>query len=50
MLTLNGPDVYDQWTSHEIPFDDPQIVKAFDEFGKIAKTDGEVYGGVAARS
>ena len=46
VLTLDGPDVYNQWTSHEIPFDDPQIVKAFDEFGKIAKTDGEVYGGV----
>jgi alpha-glucoside transport system substrate-binding protein len=46
VLTLNGPDVYNQWTSHEIPFDDPQIVAAFDEFGKIAKTDGEVYGGV----
>ena len=28
VLTLNGPDVYNQWTSHEIPFDDPQIVEA----------------------
>jgi alpha-glucoside transport system substrate-binding protein len=46
MLTLNGPDVYNEWTSHEIPFDDPQVVKAFDEFGKIAKTEGEAYGGV----
>jgi alpha-glucoside transport system substrate-binding protein len=46
VLTVNGPDVYNQWTSHEIPFDDPQIVAAFDEFGKIAKTEGEVYGGV----
>jgi alpha-glucoside transport system substrate-binding protein len=46
VLTLDGPDVYNQWTSHEIPFDDPQVVKAFDEFGKIAKTQGEVYGGV----
>ena len=46
VLTLDGPDVYNQWTSHEIPFDDPQIVEAFDDFGKIAKTDGMVYGGV----
>ena len=46
VLTLDGPDVYNQWTSHEIPFDDPQVVKAFDEFGKIAKAPGEVYGGV----
>jgi alpha-glucoside transport system substrate-binding protein len=45
VLSLDGPDVYNQWTSHEIPFDDPQIVKAFDEFGKIAKSD-DVYGGV----
>ncbi len=46
VLTLDGPDVYNEWTSHEIPFDDPQIVAAFDDFGKIAKADGMVYGGV----
>jgi alpha-glucoside transport system substrate-binding protein len=46
VLSTVGPDVYNQWTSHEIPFDDPQIVAAFDEFAKIAKTDGNVYGGV----
>jgi alpha-glucoside transport system substrate-binding protein len=46
VLTVAGPDVYNQWTSHEIPFDDPQIVSAFDAFGKIAKGDGTVYGGV----
>ncbi|CUR55179.1 putative carbohydrate ABC transporter, substrate-binding protein [metagenome] len=45
VLTLDGPDVYNQWTSHEIPFNDPQIVSALDEFGKIAKTEGNVYGG-----
>jgi len=46
MLTLYGPDIYNEWTSHSIPFNDPQVVKAFDEFGKIAKTEGQVYGGV----
>jgi alpha-glucoside transport system substrate-binding protein len=46
VLTLNGPDVYNEWTSHAIPFNDPQIQAAFDEFGKVAKTDGNVYGGV----
>ncbi|AXT86281.1 carbohydrate ABC transporter substrate-binding protein [Aeromicrobium sp. A1-2] len=45
VLRVNGPDVYDQWVKHEIPFNDPQIVKALDEFGKIAKTNGEVFGG-----
>jgi alpha-glucoside transport system substrate-binding protein len=45
VLSVNGPEVYNQWASHEIPFDDPKIVAAFDEFAKIAKTD-DVYGGV----
>lgn len=45
VLRMNGPEVYDQWVSHEIPFDDPRIVKSLDEFGKIAKTKGEVLGG-----
>lgn len=45
MLTMYGPDVYNDWTSHTIPFDDPKVVAALDEFGKIAKADGQVYGG-----
>ncbi len=28
VLRQAGPDVYDQWVNHEIPFDDPQIVEA----------------------
>jgi len=28
VLRQAGPDVYDQWVNHEIPFDDPQIVTA----------------------
>jgi alpha-glucoside transport system substrate-binding protein len=28
VLRQAGPDVYDQWVSNEIPFDDPQIVEA----------------------
>jgi len=46
VLSLDGPDVYKQWTSHEIPFDDPAVVKAFDAFDKIARTGDNVYGGV----
>ena len=46
VLRMYGPDVYDQWVNHDIPFNDPKIVKAFDEFGKLAKTDGNVLGGV----
>jgi alpha-glucoside transport system substrate-binding protein len=46
VLRMYGPDVYDQWVQHEIPFNDPKIIKAYDEFGKIAKGDGMVLGGV----
>lgn len=45
VLRMYGPDVYDDWVAHRIPFNDPKIVKAFDAFGKIAKAPGQVYGG-----
>ena len=28
VLRQDGPDVYDQWVNHEIPFNDPQITEA----------------------
>ena len=48
MLRLHGPDVYDDWTSHTIPFDDPRVVEAFDAFGELVFTDGNVLGGPEA--
>ncbi|WP_345208006.1 ABC transporter substrate-binding protein [Fodinibacter luteus] len=45
VLRMWGPDVYDQWVSHEIPFNDERIVQSFEEFGKLAKTEGNVLGG-----
>ncbi|GAA5033480.1 ABC transporter substrate-binding protein [Microbacterium fluvii] len=36
VLRQSGTDVYDKWVSNEIPFTDPAIKSAFDEFGKIA--------------
>lgn len=48
VLRLYGPEVYDQWIYHQIPFNDPRIVKAFDEVGKLIKTDGNVFGGARA--
>ena len=35
VLRQSGADVYDQWVSHEIPFNDPAIAKAFDSVGEI---------------
>jgi alpha-glucoside transport system substrate-binding protein len=45
VLRMFGPDVYDQWVKHEIPFNDPKIIQAYDEFGKLVKTKGNVLGG-----
>lgn len=45
MLRTAGPDVYDQWVNHEIPFDDPAVKAAAETFGEIMFTDGYVLGG-----
>ncbi|WP_022917915.1 ABC transporter substrate-binding protein [Ruania albidiflava] len=48
MLRLWGPDVYDQWTSHEIPFNDDRVIAAFDAYGELVNTPDNVYGGTSA--
>lgn len=45
ILRIHGPEVYDQWTSHEIPFNDPKIVEALDQLGELLQTEGNVLGG-----
>jgi alpha-glucoside transport system substrate-binding protein len=47
MLRTAGPDVYDQWVAHEIPFNDPAVVHAAEVFGEIMFTPGYVLGGAA---
>ena len=37
MLRLNGPDVYDQWVNHEIPFNDPKVKAVADAVGSYLK-------------
>lgn len=46
MLRTAGPDVYDQWFTHEIPFNDPQVVEAIDTAGEILKNPDYVNGGL----
>jgi alpha-glucoside transport system substrate-binding protein len=46
VLRLHGPEVYDQWVNHEIPFNDPQIVEAFDAVGNYIKNEDYVNGGL----
>ena len=45
MLRTAGPDVYDQWVAHEIPFNDPAVVNAGEIFGQIMFGEGYVLGG-----
>ncbi|BDZ65246.1 ABC transporter substrate-binding protein [Agromyces mangrovi Wang et al. 2018] len=46
VLRLQGADYYDQWVTHEIPFNDPGIVEAFDEVGEYLKNEDMVNGGI----
>ncbi len=48
LLRTQSPDVYDQWVSNEIPFNDPRIVAAIEEFGVFARNDDYVAGGAGA--
>jgi len=45
MLRTAGTDVYDQWWKHDIPFNDPAVKTAAEDFGQIMFTDGYVLGG-----
>lgn len=45
MLRTAGPEVYDQWVNHEIPFNDPAVATALAEVGKILKNPKYVNGG-----
>jgi alpha-glucoside transport system substrate-binding protein len=45
MLRLYGPDVYDQWVSHQIPFNDPKVLAVLKKVGDIVKNPDYVNGG-----
>jgi alpha-glucoside transport system substrate-binding protein len=45
MLRTAGPDVYDQWVNHEIPFNDESVQNAAEVFGEVMFTEGYVLGG-----
>jgi alpha-glucoside transport system substrate-binding protein len=45
IVLREGTDVYDQWVSHEIPFNDPQIVAAIDKAGTVLQNEDYIYGG-----
>ena len=48
MLRTQPPEVYDQWVTNEIPFNDPRVIAAIEEYGHFARNDDYVAGGSAA--
>ncbi len=48
MLRTQAPEVYDAWTTNELPFNSPEVVGALEEFGWFAKNDAFVAGGAGA--
>jgi alpha-glucoside transport system substrate-binding protein len=45
MLRTAGLEVYQQWYTHEIPFNDPAVLNAAQLFGDVMFTEGYVLGG-----
>ncbi|GGQ85510.1 ABC transporter substrate-binding protein [Couchioplanes azureus] len=45
LLRTAGPEVFDQWVTHAIPFDDPRVVAALDRVGAIIRNPAYVNGG-----
>lgn len=45
MLQTHGPEVYDQWVNHEIPFTAPEVQQVGEMFAELAFTEGWVLGG-----
>jgi len=48
MLRTATPEQYDQWVTNEIPFTDPVVINAINEFGVFARNDAYVAGGAGA--
>ncbi|MGO8949328.1 MAG: ABC transporter substrate-binding protein [Ktedonobacterales bacterium] len=47
-LNQSGPDMYDKWVAHTIPWTDPSIKSAFQMFGQIAGGKHYINGGADA--
>ena len=45
ILRQSGPDYYDRWVNHEVPFNDAKVQEGFETFGEIVRSPGYVFGG-----
>ena len=47
LLRSSGPESYSQWISHELPFNSPPVINAFNQFGQVLRNPEYVEGGPA---
>ena len=45
LLRTAGPEAYQQWIDRELPFESPEVIRAFNEFGSFLRKPGYVEGG-----
>lgn len=45
VLRMSGPDTYDRWYRHEIPFDDREVVEAAEQVAELWTEPAYVFGG-----
>jgi alpha-glucoside transport system substrate-binding protein len=50
MLEINGPDVYDQWVQHKIPFNDPKVKAVADAVASFVKNPKYIGGDSAVKA
>ncbi len=48
MLRTVSAEDYDAWTTNDLPFNDPKVIAAIEEFGWFARDDAKVAGGAGA--
>ncbi len=48
MLRLHDPEVYDDWVTNDVKFDDPRVIEAIEMYGTFARNEDWVHGGVQA--
>ncbi len=48
MLRTVSPEDYDAWTTNDMPFNDPKVVKAIELYGSFSRNDAYVDGGAGA--
>lgn len=45
MLRMKGPDFYDKWVNHQVPFDDKEVIEVGQAIQDLWSKPGMIYGG-----